>query len=272
MGVASTVSDVPDALDDIAYLARSERRVTVLQAIAETSPDRATLREETGIPRQTLARILGELEDRDWVERTGGVYRATTFGAYAVDEFTRLHDRLTDARAVADIFADLPDDAAGLGVEPFVGSHLVQATPGDPLAPVRQAATVIRGADSVRVCAGAVTEETLAANVTAVESGQQLEAVFDPNATAAIRNDAMLRSLALTLLDHGATLYTTSRPLSCSVGFADDLVAFGLTDDRGMPTTYLQTEDDRVREWAASLFADLVDDGERLTPETLDAE
>ncbi len=76
-----------EALDEIEYLARSENRLVVLRTLATEPMARDALREETGGSRQTLARILSELEERGWVDRAGVDYRATTLGAYLAREF-----------------------------------------------------------------------------------------------------------------------------------------------------------------------------------------
>jgi predicted transcriptional regulator len=260
---------VTDALADIAYLARSENRVLVLQTLADGPVRRDDLRERTGLPRQTLSRILDELDARGWVDDDHARLTATPLGAYVLREFEGLHDRLTAANDVADALRYLPEDAADLGVEAYLGSEVVRATPGDPLSPVRRAIEGIGSADEVRILAGAVTAETLGASLRAVEGrGQRFEAVFAPRVVEAIRADDTLGSLVADLLAReGVTLYAGSEAVDYSVGVGEGRVEFGLTDDRGAPSVYLATTDERVVTWASERLDAAVAAADPLTLE-----
>jgi hypothetical protein len=59
-----------EALEDIAYLCRSANRVTILDALTEGPYSRRELANQTDASRTTLDRIVNELEERRWVERT----------------------------------------------------------------------------------------------------------------------------------------------------------------------------------------------------------
>jgi len=56
-------------LDDIEFLARSDHRVTALDALATRPQSRTDLRELTGVSRSTVGRTLREFEARRWIRR-----------------------------------------------------------------------------------------------------------------------------------------------------------------------------------------------------------
>lgn len=60
-------SEMRTPLGDIEFLARSEHRLTVLETLPEEGLTPNELKEETGIPRATIGRILGNFEERGWV-------------------------------------------------------------------------------------------------------------------------------------------------------------------------------------------------------------
>ena len=80
-----------DALEDIAYLAKSANRLRLLDTLASGSYSRRDLDERTGIARTTIGRIVNEFEERGWAERTpNGEYTTTPVGEQVVTEFMPL--------------------------------------------------------------------------------------------------------------------------------------------------------------------------------------
>jgi predicted transcriptional regulator len=77
-------------LDTIEYLARSDHRVEVLDAIRTTPRTREEIRDLTDASRVTAGRIIADLEDRGWIVRRGTEYEATTSGRFVAREFSRL--------------------------------------------------------------------------------------------------------------------------------------------------------------------------------------
>jgi hypothetical protein len=253
------------ALEDLSYLARSEVRVRLLDRLAAEGPlARDQLRE--GVARETLRRTLAAFETRGWATATGSTWRATPLGAHVSETVAACLASLSAAGAVADAVALLPAGARALGMEPYLDATVVYASRGDPLRPVRRALDPLRASADVDLLAGAVTAEALAASAEAVGDGQRFRAVFDAPTVAAIREDAALTGPVETLLDaEGARLWAVDTELGYSVGAASGAVAFGLVDDRGTPAAYLETDDERVREWFADRFDELVDAAVPLT-------
>lgn len=75
------MSDVGDPIDQIAFLARSESRVRVLEHLLEHgATSRRAFREHLDVSRSTVTRTLTDLTDRDWLEETDNTYRLTPSG------------------------------------------------------------------------------------------------------------------------------------------------------------------------------------------------
>ncbi|MFC7176545.1 helix-turn-helix transcriptional regulator [Halosegnis marinus] len=257
------------ALDDVAYLARSATRVRLLSRVASGPTTRDRLRED-GVARETLRRTLAEFEERGWATAAGGEWAATPLGAYVAASVGECLDDIGAANAVADAVALLPDGARDLGMEAYLDAEVVAATPGDPLKPVRRALAPLSEGGHIRLLAGAVTAETLAATAEGLDAGQRFEAVFDAPAAAALREDPDLAGAARTLLGReGVRAWTTAETLGYSVGLVDGRAAFGLTDERAAPAAYLETGDERVVGWVGERFDALAEAGERLRPADL---
>lgn len=254
------------ALDDLSYLARAEVRVRLLDRLVESGPLTRDELREGGIARETLRRTLAEFETRGWARGTGDRWRATQLGRHVARAVATCLDELAAANGVADAVSLLPQGARALGIEPYLDAEVVHASRGDPLRPVRRALEPVREATDLDLLAGAVTVETLAASTDGAEEGQRFRAVFDTSTVAAIREDEELTRAVETLLEaENVRLLVVDEEFGYSAGLADGAVAFGLTDDRGAPAAFLETDDDRVVEWFSERFAELVDAGDPLT-------
>jgi predicted transcriptional regulator len=98
------------SLDEIGFLTRSEHRVEVLGALAERPHSRADLRVLTGASSSTIGRMLGDFEDRCWVERVDHRYEATPLGAFVVSGVTDLLERMETERLLRATWEWLPTE------------------------------------------------------------------------------------------------------------------------------------------------------------------
>lgn len=77
------------------FLTRSDNRVIVLAALTTgASFTRSELQSETGIPRSTVSRILGEFRDRGLVSRVGHRYEVTPFGGFLAERLHSVFDSI----------------------------------------------------------------------------------------------------------------------------------------------------------------------------------
>lgn len=113
-----------DALEDIAYLAKSANRLRLLDTLASGSYSRRELDERTGIARTTIGRIVNEFEERGWVVRTpDGKYTTTPVGEQVVAEFTPLVESMGAIRKLGNLVSWLQ-----MGEQSISLRHLRNAT------------------------------------------------------------------------------------------------------------------------------------------------
>lgn len=62
---------------EVEFLAGSPNRIEVLEAVTGEPRTRDELKARTGLSRVALSRALSDLEDRDWLVRTGHHYAPT---------------------------------------------------------------------------------------------------------------------------------------------------------------------------------------------------
>ncbi len=110
------------SLDDIEFLARSDHRTAVLDALAERPCDRNELRATTGASSPTMGRILGDFEERRWIVRKGPNYRLTPLGDYVAERFADLRKAMKTERKLRDVWQWLPREMEDFSVESLICS------------------------------------------------------------------------------------------------------------------------------------------------------
>lgn len=257
-----------DALEDIAYLARSENRVRILEVLTTGAFPRRDLEAETGVSRTTLGRILGELEDRGWAERTtDGEYVATPRGEHVIAEFTPVVAAMATIRHLGSAVSQLPAEELSIGLEHFGDATVRRPAANDPLGLVRRLVTLLDGAATFR---------TLTFLAPPVPVGEAMyEGIQDGDLTAThVLAGGLVEHLQANpdgpppwaaYLDAGARVYRYEGHIPCNTFIVDDTVI--LKTDHPAGTEYVESENDTVREWAEELIATYRDDAEQVTVE-----
>lgn len=113
----NSIDNVPDeALEDIAYLARSQNRVRILQVLVSAPASSREVRDRTGTSKTTCNRILNEFAERSWTRKTpDGNYEATPQAEHVAVQFGPLIESMTTIQALGDDVAVLPADELAWG-------------------------------------------------------------------------------------------------------------------------------------------------------------
>lgn len=283
--------DIPgDALDDVAYLARSENRVRVLRALTETvtkpgqqTPgyDRRGLADATGASRTTLGRVLSEFQDRGWAERNAdGEYVATPQGehvAAAFDPFVRSMETIRD---LGDAVAALPtgelslgpDGDIPIGVHHFEDATIRQPESYDPTFFGRYFADLVADADEVYSVDYVATPEKMMAALEEelYSSGFVTKTVFAETLISHFRDHPGVGPNPEHLEFDGVEIYRYDGHVPCNVFVVDDTVLIENSQVTGLPDgTIIESRDEVVREWAIGVVERYVDASERVRPADL---
>ncbi|WP_128904296.1 helix-turn-helix transcriptional regulator [Halorubrum amylolyticum] len=259
-GAVSAADDDPgqcgDAIDAVAFLARSKHRVRVLELLTDGPRTREDLAAGTDATRVTLSRILGDLEDRGWIEHDHAdrSYALTRFGRLVFGDFSRLLGTVSVGREHPDLVNRLPTEWFGFDLRCLEDAERVAAADADPLSAARVVANAIREASSCRSLLGTFIALPMYSAEAAVRAGDALEGtvVFDPNVTATMLGDPDLRSRwkRLEAAADGHFYYAVDEAVPCSIDLVDG-TAF-LTVDREAERGFdiLRTDHPDVVEWA----------------------
>lgn len=241
--------------DTIAYLARSDHRIEVLDAICTAPRTRAEIRDLTDASRVTAGRIIADLEERNWIVRNGTAYEPTPDGRFVAREFTRFVTNLESYANLPPVVEWLPEGEPTFDLRLLGDATVTTADEGDLIAPIRRALELIDRADHLRAVGNGISHEFAEAILDAVEAGQKNIIIGPPEMVDAIRADAALRAEIRSILesDRAALFQYEGEDDLPVIQIGDDSVALCSGDHRAM----VETDDSEVYEWAKSYFASL---------------
>lgn len=255
-GNEANVSD--DALSDIAYLGRSRNRVEILGAIVSQPYSPRELTDVTGTARSTLERILAELEERGWANRTPeGQYVATSAGNFVYDEFIPLVQTMEAIETLGEEIAWLPRDELTISL-----SHFSDATvrhPEDPTEAIDYMAGIIRKTENFRVISnlrppGVATDPIH----DRVRSGQmRFDYVLTRDVLEYLSSHHERRERWLDSIEAGADLWVWEGSIPCNLWIFDDTVWIKNSSPESKQDTYgvpIISDNDTVRSWGHDLI------------------
>lgn len=256
-----------DALAEIEFLALSPNRVEVLSLLAAEPRSRNELARATGASQATLGRILGDFEERSWIDRTGGTYAATPTGELIADGFADLLAIVETEAGLRPVVEYLPADALGFDLARLTDATITRPSETRPDAPIQRVVSLLDGAERVRLVSHAFNERSLATAAAAVAAGEvTFEGVFSRAAIDALAEDSTLREQLRTLLGaENAAVRIVDDGVPVAVTIADDVVHLLLRDDDGVLQASVDTDDAAVRAWADEEFDAYWAAGETLT-------
>lgn len=138
------------AVQAIEFLARSEHRVAVLDALFQQPLDRRDLREATGASDPTIGRILRDFEDRSWIVRDDSAYELTPLGAYVTELFLELREGMRTGETLREVWQWLPREMEAFSVEYFEDAVVAYPGPNYPYTPVERVTHLLESTDSIR--------------------------------------------------------------------------------------------------------------------------
>jgi predicted transcriptional regulator len=244
------------SLEEIEFLALSENRVEVLRLLAERPHTRSALATETGASQATLGRILGDFEERSWIERRGSEYVAAATGRLVAGAFTDLLDVLETERELRDVVDFLPAAELTFDLRCLSDATITVPSGTRPDAPLQRLLDLEREGNDVTAFSHAFNERSLSLTADRAREGDlTFRGVFSRGAIDALASDDDLRRTLARLLDaddSAVRVYDGEVPLAGSI--VDDVVNLLVRDDRGVLQASIDTDDPEVREWARETF------------------
>lgn len=257
-------------IDTVAFLAGSENRVAALEALAERPRSRRELMEEYSIARVTLGRVLRELDERNWIVRSGRRYEVTPLGELVISEFADLLGTMETEVRLRDVMPWFPADGLAFDLRCLRDAEVVVPTPDDLTAHVQRAAECYLAAERARVLSYQVGLPVLEAiREAVVENDLRFEAVLTPDLVETLMDDPETASLSLDVLTAPAVDIHLHEEVPSCVFVTDDTVGIALSDDEGILRALVVTEHETVYDWAVTAFDECLQEATPVPSEVL---
>jgi predicted transcriptional regulator len=255
-----------DVLENMAYLARSETRIEVLDVLAEDPHTPRELTEKTDIPRSTLRRTLTEMSEREWVERTAdGAYNLTATGEHIAVETERYVGAIQAIQVLDDGVAWLPDDELTIGLQHFREATVLRPEPNATSAPSTHASRLMREATEfaclVNIAPSLGFENAMVEGV--VDGRLRTKHIITDGELAVLRQNADRASRWQRYIEAGANLYCYDGRIPCNLLVIDETVL--ILDRQPEAVEGIKSTNDVVRSWAHEMIDAYQEDAERLT-------
>jgi predicted transcriptional regulator len=251
------MSDESGAIDQIAFLTRSEARVQILTHLLATGPtSRRTFRERLAHSRSTITRALSALVDNGYVDRDADEYRLTPMGHIVADGLDDLVDRVQATDELATFLKWFPYAAHDLDVDQLRDTTVTVSTDQNPFAPARELADRLDTASAVRMVLPSTDRQMVERTRERVLAGDlDLEILISPDLEETVTTEPFAPVVREQIEAGGVTISVCADPVPFYLGLVDDLVLIGVEDDDGFPRALLETDRESAREWGERLFA-----------------
>lgn len=244
-------SGVPE---NIEFLTSSHNRIVVLRALTNGAAEPAELRRELGMPRSTFRRVLSELQERRYVEKSRGCYEATSLGEYVESHFSDYLDRMSTVEKLSEFYEHVPPSEIDVEIETVAESELTLAESFNPHAPVERFLEALDEGDELRGLAPVVSNVyTEAYQKALLEDSDESEVVFSRKIAEALlaRQEEMFQYIIDTCLTQS---YVYDGEFTLGMAIIDGEVYIGSYDSDGIMRGLLENDTDEMLEWAEGYY------------------
>lgn len=262
-----------DAIADVAYLSRSSNRIMILDALTSGPHTRRELADGTDASRTTVDRIVNELDERGWAERTtDGDYVATPAGTHLVAQLLPLIDAVTAIRRLGEAVAWLPHDELSIGLHHFKDASVRCPEQGDPIATGEYFVELLRETTEFRVLTNLAAPGPVASALCdRVRTGElNAECVITHDVVQLIHENTDRSARWRDMVAAGADVFAHSGQIPCNLYIFDETILLKkggpkpIDDAYGVP---IRSENDAVVSWGHELIDDYRAAATRLAPE-----
>lgn len=242
------------SLEELAFLSRSPNRVQVLDTLAGERLSQRELRDEVSVSRATIARILTQLEDRNWVAGTGNQYEITALGELVISEFLPLVDCMETVQRLGEVFHLLPADDIDLDLRNFSSADVIVPDKSVPTKHMDRGLDLLRDADQIRILAWTALPEYVTVIRDRLEATDlRFECVVPASFLDDLGDQPSLHDDFMTLADVG-TVHRYDGTIPYNLFISDGHVFFWLCNADGTEQAALVCTDDPVCSWAEKTY------------------
>ncbi|WP_255152509.1 helix-turn-helix transcriptional regulator [Halorarius halobius] len=243
-------------MEGLRFLARSETRPAVLQALEEGATTRRELRERVDASRSTVSRSLDRMVEFGWVLDGNGSYRLTPLGRHAAATFAEARESFETAARLAPLLGRVPAGAFDLSPADLADAEVTTATAMEPLAPIERVTEIRADSETVRELSSVVARNSAEQVVARADAGDtDHELVLTADLVASL-TDSSDYGDAFEATRDAVDVYVYDGEFPFLLTLLDDRVAFGVVSADDTPEALVESTDPEVYAWAESTYRD----------------
>ena len=253
------------AIDDIAYLTRSEHRVPTLVALTDQPRSRSELCELIGVSSSTVRRTLDEFEDKSWVRKERYRFVATTLGESVASWMEELRGRIEDEHKLREIYDQLPDEVIEFALERR--STVTVAQQDTPYRPLNRYRSLFHESTQYRFVGfdAGLYEACKDEFQQRVFDGMEVELIDSPSVARYMLTTYPERSADLLSRDN-MTAYIHDDVPGYGLCLFDDCIAICIYNSDIGIRALIDTDEREALSWAESVYTSYKTDARLLDP------
>lgn len=256
-----------EVLEEIDFVARSDNRFRVLKELyTEGSLHRDELRDRVDGSRTTIQRNLDLLIEKDWIRNTNREYQLTSSGKLVAEGFTELADTMTAATQLRPFLKWVSMDEFTCDLRLLADAELLVAESGDPWAMINRHVRKLRSMDHgwfLLPFTGMHATETASERI--IHHGARCELVVEPSVADTFKSNPNYASLIEEASATGRSdIFKYDGEIPFALGSIDGVVQI-IVAEGDDPRAMLETENEKVYEWAEGVYENYKHEAEKIT-------
>jgi predicted transcriptional regulator len=254
-----------ESWEHVSFLAGSENRVRVLDALHERPRRQCELVDTCDLSRSTVHRTLDGLADRGWIHSESGEYRLTVGGRLVLDRYDALETAIERVDEWGSFLQRLGRVAATLPPAALDDARLVTATPENPHAATRHTTDVFAASDTetFRGISPVVSPVLNEAARELLTSGVAMELLIDESVLDTSRA-AYPDALADAHDFESFELYLSPNELTFGLVVLDGRALVSAYDEQGVVRECLDGTSEALVTWASDVYEECREPSERV--------
>jgi predicted transcriptional regulator len=246
-----------ESWEHVSFLAGSENRVRVLEALHERPRRQCELVDACGLSRSTVHRALDGLEAREWVHSEGGAYRLTVGGRLVLDQYDALETAIERVDEWGPFLQRLGAVGATLPATALDDARLVANAPENPHAAMSHVTDVLAAADTgtFRGISPVVSPVVNEAAREPLAAGMPMELVIDESVLETSRT-AYPGAFEAAHDFENFELYLSPDELTFGLTVLDDRALVCAHDEQGTLRECLDGTNEALVRWANDVYED----------------
>ena len=246
-----------ESLKEIAFLVNSVNRFGVLENLTDSEHSRHVLAERLDVSRVTIARILDDLEERQWISQHGQIAEITPLGAWVVEEVSDLRNMMIVERKLRPVIEWFPEEGFEFHIRCLKNAHITRVTAANATSPIDHLVRQLDHTEHVQAFSFAITGQFLnACWKFVIDRGHTFDWVFTTDVLAVLTENEVMRRQSREMLESGrASFFHFDDSIPYVVIITDEKVNLRLADASGAPSALIQAQHHDVRSWAVSMYA-----------------